>query len=239
MKCTQKILNDWRLKGYLGKDIKKDEINNDNSNLARAYGLPKIHKENNPLRIIISDINSPTCILSKYLKTIITKSLPTPLSNIKNSWEFKQKIEKCKVPLNYVLLSLDVTSLFTNIPNKLVLIGLEKRWELIKNNTSIPKKSFLNAVEFILNSTFFKFNNKFYNQVSGTPMGSSISPIIADIVMVDLETEILPSFDFMIPWYFRYVDDTILRVPLDKVDTVLRKFNSYNPRLQFTYEIEF
>ena len=93
-KCTQKILNDWRLKGYLGKDIKKHEINNDNSNIARAYGLPKIHKENNPLRIIISDINSPTCILSKYLKTIITKSLQTPFSNIKNSWEFKQKIEK-------------------------------------------------------------------------------------------------------------------------------------------------
>ena len=237
-KCTQKILNDWRLKGYLGKDIKKHEINNDDSNLARAYDLPKIHKENNPLRIIISDINSPTCILSKYLKTIITKSLPSHISNIKNSWEFKQKIEKCKVPLNYVLFSLVVISLSTNIPNALVLIGLEKRWELIKNNTSIPKKSFLNAVDFILNSTFFKFNNKFYNQVSGTPMGSSISPIIADIVMVDLETEILPSFDFVIPWHFRYVDDTILCVPLDKVDTVLCKLNSYNLRLQFTYEIE-
>ena len=237
-KLTQKILNDWRQKGYLGKDVKKHEINNDNSNLARAYGLPKIHKEYYPLRIIVSAINSPTCILSKYLKTIITKSLPTPTSNVKNSWEFKQKIEKCNIPSNYVLLSLDVTSLFTNIPNELVMIGLKKRWELIKNNTNIPKKSFLNAVEFILNSTFFKFNNKFYNQVSGTPMGSSISPIIADLVMVDLETEILGSFDFLIPWYFRYVDDTILCVPQDKVDFVLCKFNSYNPTLQFTYEIE-
>ena len=140
--------------------------------------------------------------------------------------------------MNYVLLSLDVISLFTNISNELVLIGLEKRWELIKNNTSIPKKSFLNAVIFILNSTFFKFNNKFYNQVSGTPIGFSISPIIANIVMVDLEREILPSFDFVIPWYFRYVDDTILCVPQDKADIVLCKFNSYNPRLQFTYKIE-
>ena len=69
-------------------------------------------------------------------------------------------------------------------------------------------------------------------------MGSSISPIIADIVMVDLETEILASFDFVIPWYFRHLDDTILCVPQDKVDIVLCKFNSYNPRLPFTYEIE-
>ena len=118
------------------------------------------------------------------------------------------------------------------------MIGLEKRWELIKNNTNIPKKSFLNAVEFIVNSTFFKFNNKFYNNFFGTPMGSSISPIIDDIIMVDLETEILSFFDFVIPWYFRYVDDTILCVPQDKEDTDLCKFNSYNPRLQFTYEIE-
>ena len=235
-KCTQKILNGWRLKGYLCKDIKKHEINNDNSNIARTYGLPKIHKENNPLRIIISDIDSPTCILSKYLKTIITKSLPTPTSNIKNSWEFKQKIEKCNVSLNNVLLSLDVISLFTNISNELVLIDLEKRWELIKNNTSISKKSFLNAVEFIFKSTFFKLYHKFYNQVSGTPMGSAISPIIADIVMVDLETEMLPSFDFVIPWYFKFVDNTILCVPQDKGDIVLCKFNSYNPRFQFTYE---
>ena len=118
------------------------------------------------------------------------------------------------------------------------MIGLEKRWELIKNNKNIPKKSFFNAVEFILNSTSFKFNNKFYNQVSGTPMRSSISPIIADIVMVNLETESSASFDFLIPWHFRYVGDTILCVPQDKVDIVLCEFNSYNPRLQFTYEIE-
>ena len=68
-------------------------------------------------------------------------------------------------------------------------------------------------------------------------MGSSISPIIANIVMVDLETELLASFDFVIPWYFRYVDDIILWVPQDKVDIVLYKINFYNPRLQFTYRI--
>ena len=58
-KLTQKILNDWRQRRFLGKDVKKHEINNDNSNLARAYGLPKIHKKNYPLRIIVSGINSP------------------------------------------------------------------------------------------------------------------------------------------------------------------------------------
>ena len=41
-------------------------------------------------------------------------------------------------------------------------------------------------------------------------MGFSIFIIIADISMQDLEKKNLASFDFLIPWYFRYVDDTIL-----------------------------
>ena len=84
-KCAQKILHDRRLKCYMGKDIKKYGINNDNSNLASAYGLPMIHKENSPVTITVSDINLPTSTLSKSFKTIITKSL----HYIKNFWEFK------------------------------------------------------------------------------------------------------------------------------------------------------
>ena len=50
---------------------------------------------------------------------------------------------------------------------------------------SISKNEFIIAVRFILDSTFFAFNNRNYKQVFGTPMGSSL--IIADIVMQDLE----------------------------------------------------
>ena len=66
----------------MDKDIKKYEINNDNSNLASAYGLPNIYKENYPLRIIVFSINLSTSIWLKYLKKIIAKSVPTT-SNIK------------------------------------------------------------------------------------------------------------------------------------------------------------
>ena len=76
-------------------------------------------------------------------------------------------------------------SLFTNVPVDLALNSIDTR--SISTKTNIPKEEFVVAVKFVLNSTFFIFNNKFYKQVFGILMGSPLSPIIADIVMQDLE----------------------------------------------------
>lgn len=53
-----------------------------NGTLPRAYGLPKIHKVGNPLRIIISTIGSPTYRLAKHFQLLLEKSLPKPKSHI-------------------------------------------------------------------------------------------------------------------------------------------------------------
>ena len=69
-------------------------------------------------------------------------------------------------------------------------------------------------------------------------MGSPISPIIADIVMQDLEENCLSNFDFIIPLYFRYVDDTVILILNNKIEIVTSVFNSYAARLKFTYKVE-
>jgi len=65
-------------------------------------------------------------------------------------------------------------------------------------------------------------------------MGSSLSPIIADVVMQELETMVLSTVNFLIPVHYRYVDDILMAVPLDKVDYILNTFNNFHPRLQCT-----
>ncbi|XP_011864472.1 PREDICTED: uncharacterized protein LOC105560198 [Vollenhovia emeryi] len=69
-------------------------------------------------------------------------------------------------------------------------------------------------------------------------MGSPLSPIIADIVMQDLEENILNSLDIKPAIYYRYVDDIIMVAPVDRTNEILTKFNNYHNRLQFTIEYE-
>ena len=92
---------------------------------------------------------------------------------------------------DYVLLSLDVKSLFTNIPVDLVCESIDRRAQSIVPNCTIPLDEIKKCIHFLYNNTFFTFNNEYYRQIFGTPMGSPISPLFADIVMDDLEKSCL------------------------------------------------
>ena len=132
------------------------------------------------------------------------------------------------------MISLDVVAMFPNM----VKNAVSNRWVKVKSHTKLDKKEFLKGLDFIMNSTKFKFNGKFHKQKSGTPVGSLISPMLAEIVMEDLEKSVFERLEFVMPVYFRYVDDTLLCVPLDKLQTVIDTFNDYHKRIQFTHEMK-
>jgi len=69
-------------------------------------------------------------------------------------------------------------------------------------------------------------------------MGSPLSPIIAEIVLQNLEKKALELLSIGIPFYHRYIDDITLAAPRHKINEFLNTFNSLHPRLQFTLEIE-
>ena len=123
------------------------------------------------------------------------------------------------------MLSLDVSSLFTNVPLLLVLKDIEKRWHHVCKWTEIPLQEFKEGIELLMNSTYFQFDHKYYKQTYGTPVGSPISPIISDIVMQDLEISCLSRIDFHIPIYLRYVNDTFLIIPANKIEFLVTLFN--------------
>lgn len=111
-----------------------------NGNLPR---VPKIHKDNVPLRIIISSIGSSTYSLARYIQNI----LPTPKSCIKDSWSFVDKIHNLSIGDNETLLSLDVGALFANIPTELVLMAFyttihQHSQTSIRNNCKISNVNY-------------------------------------------------------------------------------------------------
>jgi len=209
-----------------------------NGNLPRCYGLPKIHKRDVPLRIVMSSVGSPLYDVAKFLHNILNISIKKLISHVKDSWSFVSHIKEKSISLDEIMVSSDVTSLFTNLPKELILRRIENRWLDIEKNTKLSLPQLINAVELLLSSAYFSYNDKYYSQIYGSPMGSPLSPILADIVLDDLETYCLQKFDFSIHTYYRYVDDIFMIIPATKLISLLDVFNNYHPRLKFTYEVE-
>ena len=67
-------------------------------------------------------------------------------------------------------------------------------------------------------------------------MGSPLSPILANMVLQDLEEEIITKNNIVLSFYFRYVDDILLAVHKESVDEFLELFNTYHERLKFTVD---
>jgi len=85
------LISHWKKHNYIDNRTYK-KIHCSDGPLPRAYGLPKIHKPNNPLRIIVSSINSPFYSLSEYIHDIIKKSIPKLNSFIKNSYHLSTNL---------------------------------------------------------------------------------------------------------------------------------------------------
>ena len=70
-------------------------------------------------------------------------------------------------------------------------------WETIKQHTKINRSKFLTILYFCLkDNNFFRFNENFYQQTFGMPMGNPLSPTIADIILdklLDYTIDILRS----------------------------------------------
>ncbi|XP_055522434.1 uncharacterized protein LOC129716622 [Wyeomyia smithii] len=146
-------------------------------------------------------------------------------------------INSIRLPEDYVLVSFDVTSLFTSIPTYMIPGIIINRWQDIKQNTDINLDLFLEIIDFCLNGSYFSYKGKFFRQIHGTAMGNPLSPTIADLVMEALLENVARKIDFPVPVLKKYVDDLILALPPDRVTDVLNIFNSFNNNIQFTIEL--
>ena len=84
----------------------------------RFYTIPKIHKQGHPGRPIVSSNSHPTERISQFvdhhLQPLVTK-LP---SYIKDTTHFLKKLNSIgQLPNGVLLVTLDVASLYTNIPH--------------------------------------------------------------------------------------------------------------------------
>jgi len=84
------------------------------------------------------------------------------------------------------------------------------------------------VLDLVLDSIFFSFN-KIVKQIFGTPMNSPFFPILADIVLQDIEEVVLNCIN--LPFVFRYVDDILFAVSRNCLEEIENIFNSFREKL--------
>ncbi|BHF81286.1 hypothetical protein SprV_0702441600 [Sparganum proliferum] len=136
-----------------------------------------------------------------------------------------------------IMVSFDVVSLFTSIPPDLARDVLRKRLEEKYDETTGPLKiQHLMQLFAFCQRTVFTFDGKTYQQIKGTPMGSPISSLAADLVLQELEKV---AFSHYKPAFWRrYLDDTFVIIEKDKLSGFQDLLNSIFPDIQFTVEDE-
>nr|VZI15989.1 unnamed protein product [Spirometra erinaceieuropaei] len=160
--------------------------------IAHAYGLPKVHKPDAPLRIIVPLIGLPTYNLAKWLYRHLKHLADGSQYSITNSQAFLQRIEGLKVSPDESILSFDVVALFSSIPHDLAIESVAHR--LRDNPIDLPTHHVLEFLKLCLNN-YCQFDGKYYQQVKGTPMGSPISGLLAELVLQRLEQDVVQSFN--------------------------------------------
>lgn len=204
------------------------------------YTLTKIHKPVLTGRPIISGCDGPTERISSFLDHILQPIAKVQKSYLKDTTQFINFIEKRKVPNNAILVSMDVTSLYTNIPQEEGINTVCKAYEAFyKNDTPIPTNSLRGLLRLILQENSFQFNGRNYLQTHGTAMGTKVAVAFANIFMSAVETEIINKSKIKPLEWKRYIDDvfSLWDTNREEIDQFILEANRHHPTIKFTAEI--
>ena len=220
------------------KDL-TSKLNDTSIHTARLYGLPKTHKPSIPLRPIVSMCSSPYEATSKWICQLL-KPIEEHFTShcLKDSFSFVDMLRQQIFPSTNMV-SFDVVSLFTNVP---VFETIDIITSFVEDNPHIcpiPHDTLKELLRTCTTNVQFFFNGKYYRQIDGVAMGSSLGCLFANVFMGHMEQQLYQDISSICHMYFRYIDDTFIIVDdMDKAHQLLDIFNSYHRNLKFTFEAE-
>jgi hypothetical protein len=128
---TQKItraLEAMHARGHID-DKTMEYLTPEDPKPGRFYLLPKIHKQDNPGRPIVSANGHPTENILESIDFILRPFVENLPSHIKDTTHYLKKMENLTIPEHISLVTMDVTSLYTSIPYDDGIAACRKIWE--------------------------------------------------------------------------------------------------------------
>ena len=193
------------------------------------------------MRPILSATNTYNFKLSKWLEDKL-KPLSTNQYTINDINKFAEELQEIDIDANDILVSYDVSSLFTNVPlEDTIQILADKaftnNWFNSTHNLNISRSDLVDLLRAATKDQLFQFNGALYEQIDGVAMGSPLGPLMANTFMCYIE-ENLQAQHQVPSLYRRYVDDTLAAVPsLEAAESFLETLNQVHPAIKFTIEL--
>ncbi|BHF72983.1 hypothetical protein SprV_0401605600 [Sparganum proliferum] len=183
--------------------------------------------------------NSPYHAVAKWLAEKL-KPIQHQLAprSYRDTFQFIDDIKDLNLD-GMMMFSLDVASLFTNVPVTETVDYICDFLSASHQEIGLPTKT---LKELLLRCTLnvqFLFDNHLYRQIDGVAMGSPLGPLLADVFMGKLERFQLSDQIKKLKHYGRYVDD-IFAIATTETDVaaLLNAANQAHPSIKFTLEME-
>ena len=135
---------------------------------------------------------------------------------------------------------MDVTSLYTNIPQEKGTETVCRAYDISYNNEPpVPTRLINRALRLILQENSFQFIEGHYLHTHGTAMGTKMVVAFANIFMAKIATEILSKTKYRPIAFKRFIDDVfcLWNMNREHIDQFIKQCNNHHPNMTFTAEI--
>ena len=211
-----------------------------------CYFLPKTHKPTPAGRVftgrpIISNCGGPCEKIGEFIDFFLVPLVKKQTTYLRDTKDVIRKIEQLKLPQNCLLVTIDCIGMFTNVLQNEVEQEVIKVLRDTNPNIYFPRMPPVRHMEallkLVLHRNCFSFNEKYYLQTTGVPMGQICSPELCDIMFHSLEKKFISLSDKITKW-LRYRDDILLFWDGDEheLSNFLNRVNTMHPTLKFTHE---
>lgn len=124
--------------------------------------------------------------VSKYFDWLLQPLVRKIPSFLHDTTDFIRKVEGVPIPEGAFIITLDVTSLYTNILH----VELRTVLQNVLDTRVIlhpPIHFILDLIDTLLENNYFRYDNDYYLQTRGVAMGSAFAPSAANLFMDNFE----------------------------------------------------
>ena len=132
-------------------------------------------------------------------------------------------------------IALMITSILID-PSPNIIKDLLEKDDKLNDRTVLSVQNIIELLGFCLHNTYFSFQDTFYEQVEGAPMGSLVSLIVANLYMECFERKALASAINPPQVWYRFVDDTWVIQKQAQKQVFLDHINNIDPAIKSTVE---